>query len=55
MGYLTKKELENLKTFKYETTGYSALDNYMNYFWEWFVKLIPLSVAANTLTLLGMI
>ena len=41
--------------YKYVTTGYSALDNLMNPYWTWVVELVPMTVAPNTLTLVGLI
>jgi hypothetical protein len=39
--YLSKKDLEKIKNHKYQTTGYSKLDNLMNPFWVWCANLIP--------------
>ena len=39
--YLSEKDLENIKNHKYNTTGYSTLDNLMNPFWIFCANLIP--------------
>jgi len=39
--YLSEKDLENIKNHKYNTTGYSKLDNLMNPFWIFCANLIP--------------
>lgn len=54
MGLISAEGLERLKHHKYQTTGYTLLDTYvMNHFWEAFVKLIPLWMAPNLVTLIG--
>jgi len=54
MGLISAEGLERLKHHKYQTTGYTVLDTYvMNHFWEAFVKLIPLWMAPNLVTLIG--
>lgn len=42
MGYITEDGLKNLKAYRYVSGGYSVVDKYMNIWWEFFVKLIPL-------------
>lgn len=39
--YLNEKDLENIKNHKYQTTGYSKLDNLMNPWWNFCASLIP--------------
>jgi hypothetical protein len=39
--YLSEKDLEHIKNHKYQTTGYSSLDNLMNPFWILCANLIP--------------
>ena len=53
MGYITPQGLENLKNFKYTTTGYSPVDNIMNHWWEFTVKQVPMWFAPNSLTVIG--
>ena len=36
-----EKEFESLLNYKYETGGYSSLDNMMYVFWGWLAKFIP--------------
>ena len=55
MGYITKEGLENLKHYKYVSGGYSSVDNLMNHYWEAVVKLVPLSIAPNLITLAGLL
>ena len=56
MGYITAAGLENLKTHRYQTTGYTYLDTHLfNPFWEGFVKLVPLWVAPNLMTVVGLL
>lgn len=55
MGYITKQGLENLKLYKYMSGGYSWLDNIMNYWWEFTLNLIPMNMAPNLITLVGLI
>jgi hypothetical protein len=38
---LSREELEHIKDHKYNTTGYSWLDNKMNPFWIFCAKLLP--------------
>ncbi len=39
--FLSEEELEHIKTHKYQTTGYSWLDNKINPFWNKCAKLMP--------------
>jgi hypothetical protein len=41
MPYITKDGLKQLDNYKYVGGAYSWLDNKMNPFWEWCVRLIP--------------
>ncbi|RDB19530.1 putative CDP-alcohol phosphatidyltransferase class-I family protein C22A12.10 [Hypsizygus marmoreus] len=55
MGYIPQKSLENLKKYAYKGVDKSVLSRYvLNPFWTWFVTLWPLSVAPNTITLIGL-
>ncbi len=54
MGYITNDGLKALKEYKYVSGGYSVMDKVMNHWWEFFVKLIPLWVAPNLITLVGL-
>jgi len=53
--FITKDGLENIKNHKYKSGGYSILDNLMNPFWEFVVKLMPQTLAPNSITLIGVI
>jgi ethanolaminephosphotransferase len=55
MGFITEEGLKKLDTYKYKSGGYSPLDLKMNPFWEWCEKLLPRSMAPNTVTLIGFI
>lgn len=41
MPYITKAGLKQLDNYKYVGGAYSWLDNKMNPFWEWSVRLLP--------------
>ena len=41
MVFLTKEAIENLEKYKYNSGGYSWLDNKIDYFWKWFVEFMP--------------
>lgn len=55
MGFITEEGLKNLKNYKYVSGGYSFLDKIFNHWWEFFVKLIPMNVAPNLITLTGLV
>ena len=40
-NYFSEDEMNHIKDHKYETTGYSKLDNLMNPFWEACANRIP--------------
>lgn len=42
MGFITKQGLENLDKYKYVSGGYSKVDNIMNHWWEFCIKLMPI-------------
>jgi len=54
-NFITKEGLKNIKEHKYKSGGYSFLDNLMNPFWEFVVKLMPMTLAPNMITLIGVI
>jgi len=55
MGYIPQHSLDNLKKYSYKGVDKSPLSQYvLNPFWNSFVKLWPLSVAPNTITLSGL-
>ena len=49
MGFITQEGLENLKKYKYVSGGYSKVDNIMNHWWEFCIKLMPM---VNTIRLM---
>ena len=53
--FITKEGLQHIKEHKYKSGGYSILDNLMNPFWEFVVKLMPKTLAPNSITLLGVV
>ena len=55
MGYITKQGLLNLKAYKYVSGGSSLMDNIMNYWWEFTLNFIPMSMAPNLITLVGLV
>ena len=52
--YLSKEALQNLKAYKYKSGEYSILDKMLTPFWNWFVEFIPMWLAPNLVTLLGL-
>ncbi|GLB43667.1 putative CDP-alcohol phosphatidyltransferase class-I family protein [Lyophyllum shimeji] len=55
MGYVPQASLENLKKYSYKGVDKSVISRYvLNPFWTWFVTLWPLTVAPNTITLMGL-
>lgn len=53
--FITESGLQAIKDHKYKSGGYSFVDNLMNKYWEWSVSLVPMTVAPNTLTLIGLL
>ena len=45
--FISKEGLVNLKNYKYRGGAYTALDNAMQPFWNWFVTLIPMVTHAT--------
>ena len=52
---ITQAGLEQLHRYKYVSGGYSPLDNVMNHWWEFVITRVPMSVAPNVLTLMGLL
>jgi len=40
-NYFTDKEIDTLKTHKYQSSGNTPLDNFINPFWEFCAKCLP--------------
>lgn len=55
MGFIKEENLQYLTQHKYQTTGYSKLDNQMNFFWEWVVTWFPNWLAPNLITVIGLV
>ncbi|KAH7886398.1 CDP-alcohol phosphatidyltransferase-domain-containing protein [Phlebopus sp. FC_14] len=55
MGYISPSGLKNLKKYAYKGVDESLVSRYvLAPYWNWFIKLWPLTVAPNTITLLGL-
>lgn len=55
MGYLSQPALKNLKKYSYKGVDESLVSRYLlTPYWNWFIKLFPLTIAPNTITLLGL-
>lgn len=51
---LSKEALEHLKSYKYSSVDKSLISNYiLRHYWNGFVKLLPMWLAPNMVTLLG--
>ncbi|KAF7195713.1 putative CDP-alcohol phosphatidyltransferase class-I family protein C22A12.10 [Pseudocercospora fuligena] len=55
MGYIRVKQLEKLKEYKYSSVDRSLISQYVlkPYWWSQVIKLFPLSMAPNAITLSG--
>lgn len=54
-NYLTQSQIARLKEHKYSSTGRSLLEAIFQPFWNWVVTLMPLWVAPNLITIVGLI
>ena len=52
---LTEKDLENMKNHKYQTTGYTYIDNKMNPFWIKCASYLPYALTPNMVTVTGLL
>eukprot|EP00055_Hartaetosiga_balthica_P006789 m.22160 g.22160 ORF g.22160 m.22160 type:complete len:377 (-) comp5426_c0_seq1:87-1217(-) len=52
---LTDSQLERLKQHQYKSEGMSVLEPGMNVFWKWLVLQMPLWLAPNLITFVGLI
>ncbi len=52
---LTTPQLERLKDHKYNASGSSIFEVFMQPFWRWLVTKVPLWVAPNLLTFAGLL
>lgn len=53
-NYMDEAALKNLKEHKYAASGQSFLEPYMQYFWRPMLELVPLWMAPNLITALGL-
>lgn len=53
--FITQEGLTTIKNHKYKSGGYSIIDNLINPFWEFVVKLMPETLAPNAITLIGVV
>ena len=51
---LSKSQLKNLDQHKYSSSGNTLLDPYFQIYWNWLVQQVPLYVAPNLLTIVGL-
>ena len=54
MEDLTDTDLENMKNHKYQSTGYTTLDNLMNPFWYKCASFLPYAFTPNMVTVTGL-
>ncbi len=52
---LTHAQLERLKDHKYSAKGTSLSEVFMQPYWKWLVTKVPLWVAPNLLTFVGLV
>ena len=52
---LSAVQLRGIKGHAYSAQGISILDRFLQPFWNWLVTLIPLWVAPNLVTFVGLI
>ena len=52
---LSVPQLRGIKEHKYSAQGISIMDALMQPFWNWLVKLVPLWVAPNLITFVGLV
>eukprot|EP00741_Cyanophora_paradoxa_P014372 tig00000190_g13863.t1 len=54
-GYIPPEGLRNLHNYKYKGVDLSLLTKYvLNPFWEWTLRFVPMWIAPNMITLLGL-
>lgn len=52
---LTKQDLEMIAAYKYKPGTYTYVDNLLTPFWNWAVTLLPLWMAPNLVTFIGLV
>ena len=53
--YLSKRALNGLKNYKYHSCGTTLLDVLHNPAWEWITHRLPMWLAPNLITLIGLV
>ncbi|CAK0780569.1 hypothetical protein CVIRNUC_005097 [Coccomyxa viridis] len=53
MPMLSSRALSGLKNYKYQSAGYTLLDDIHQPFWNWLTELLPRWLAPNLITLTG--
>jgi phosphatidylglycerophosphate synthase len=53
--YLSQEALSNLKKYKYQSGEYSFMDNVLTPFWNKIVNYLPLWLAPNLVTFIGLL
>ena len=54
VSVLSQSQLKRLAKHKYNASCSTLLDPYMQVLWRWFVEKLPLWLAPNTITILGL-
>ena len=54
-AFISPAGLLQLLEYKYVSGTYSIGDKFMQPFWEWFVTLMPMTLAPNMITLIGLV
>ncbi|KAL7668525.1 hypothetical protein ACOME3_009223 [Neoechinorhynchus agilis] len=54
-GILSSVQLKHIREHKYKSSGRSVLDSSFQPFWNFVVELIPLHIAPNLLTIIGLL
>jgi len=55
MGFINKEGLKRIQEHKYVSGTYTIIDNAMQPWWNFVAGLVPLSIAPNMVTLIGLI
>jgi len=52
---LSKQEIDNIKKYRYSTSGATYMDGVFDPFWNWCVSVLPPTVSPNKITCAGII
>ena len=55
VAVLSESQLKRLAKHKYNASCTTLLDPYLQVLWRWFVEKLPLWIAPNTITILGLL